>query len=164
MKTQSIDTSPDAERVLIDMIRAAPFTKRFSFVQSWSHSMIEGGRINVQQLHPRATEQEIQLLYAERHYGKDVIGELRATLQERGVHPIGVPDFLATLAPLFGALDSLGVPYALAGSLASSLYGMQRATLQLDIVAALGSEHNIPLREQLVSQYFFHESSRIFRG
>jgi hypothetical protein len=158
MKTQSIDTSPDAERVLIDRIRAAPFSKRFSFVQSWSHSMIEAGRINVQQLYPRTTEQEALLLYAERHYGKDMVGELRATLLERDAHPIGTPDFLTTLTPLFEALHGLRVPYALGGSLASSLYGMQRATLQLDVVAALGPCHSLSLREQLVSKYFFHQN------
>jgi len=157
MKTQSIDTSPDAERVLIDMIRRASFTRRFSFVQSWSHAMIEGGRINVQQLYPQADEQEALLLYFERHYGKNLIDELRAALQERDVHPSGIPDFLATLAPLFEALDSLGVPCALGGSLASSLYGMQRATLQLDVVAALGPRQSIPLRQQLVSKYFFRQ-------
>src|SRR5258708_21018991 len=92
MRTQSIDTSPDAERVLIDMIRMASFTRRFSFVQSWSHAMIEGGRINVQQLYPQADEQEALLLYAERHYAKDVVDEWRAALQECVVHPSGIPD------------------------------------------------------------------------
>ncbi len=158
MKTQSIDTSPDAERALIDMIRAAPVTRRFNFVQSWSHSMIEGGRINVQQLHPRATEQEVLLLFADRHYGKDLVDELRITLQERDVHPTGIPDFLAMLTPLFEALNGLHVSYALSGSLASSLYGMQRATLQLDVVAALGPRHSLSLCEQLVAKYFFHQN------
>ena len=43
MRTQSIDTSPDAERVLIEMIRKAPITKRFAFVQAWTASMVEAG-------------------------------------------------------------------------------------------------------------------------
>ncbi|MBA2392179.1 MAG: hypothetical protein H0V70_05480 [Ktedonobacteraceae bacterium] len=158
MKTQSIDTSPDAERVLIDRIRAAPFSRRFSFVQSWSHSMIEAGRINVQQLYPQATEQEVLLLYAERHYGKDMVDELSVLLQEREVYPTGTPDFLATLTPLFEVLNDLRVPYALCGSLASSLYGMQRATLHLDVVAALELRHSLSLREQLVSKYFFQQN------
>jgi hypothetical protein len=157
MKTQSIDTSPDAERVLIEMIRKAPIARRFSFVQSWSHLMIEGGRINVQQLHPQAAEQEVHFLYAERLYGKDVVDELRAALQERGLRPSGAPDFLATLNPILEALDSLNIPYALGGSLASSLYGMQRATLQLDLCAALGPQHSNALREQLALKYFFRE-------
>ncbi len=117
--------------------------------------MIEAGRINVQQIYPQATEQEVLLLYAERHYGKAMVDELRATLQERDVHSISTPDFLATLTSLFEVLNDLRVPYALGGSLASSLYGMQRATLQLDVVADLVPPHSLSLREQLVSKYFF---------
>ncbi len=120
--------------------------------------MIEAGRINVQQLYPQATEQEVLLLYAERHYGKDMVDELRATLQERDAHPTGTTDFLTTLTPLFEVLNDLRVPYALGGSLASSLYGMQRATLQLDVVAALEPLHSLSLREQLISKYFFYRN------
>jgi len=120
--------------------------------------MIEAGRINVQQLYPQATEQEVLLLYSERHYGKDMVDELRALLQEREVYPTGMPDFLATLTPLFEVLNDLRVPYALCGSLASSLYGMQRATLHLDVVAALELRHSLSLREQLMSKYFFYQN------
>jgi hypothetical protein len=157
MKTQSIDTSADAERVLIEMIRKAPISKRFSFIQSWSHSMIEGGRINIQQLYPHVTNREVQLLYAERYYGKDMVDGLRAAFHEHNVRPAVLPDFQATLIPLFEVLDRLGVPYALGGSLASSLYGMQRATLQLDLIADLKLQHRHFLSELLVSKYFFHE-------
>ena len=41
MKTQSPDTSLDAELVLIEMIRKAPVSKRFAFVQAWTASMLE---------------------------------------------------------------------------------------------------------------------------
>jgi hypothetical protein len=42
------------------------------------------------------------------------------------------------------ALDSTGVPYMLTGSLASSMYGIPRATNDIDVVIA-------PTREQLLS-------------
>jgi hypothetical protein len=81
MKTQSIDTCPEAERVLIEMIRKAPITKRFAFVQSWTASMSEGARLYEQELHPQASRQETRLLFAKRQYGKDLIDELRQVLR-----------------------------------------------------------------------------------
>ena len=38
------------------------------------------------------------------------------------------PDFVAAVAPVADALDALGVPYYLAGSVNSSLHGIARAT------------------------------------
>ncbi len=55
MKTQSPDTSLDAELVLIGMIRKAPMTRRFAFVQSWTASMLEAGRASPDLAHVRHT-------------------------------------------------------------------------------------------------------------
>lgn len=157
MRTQSIDTSPDAERVLIGMLRSMPISKRFSIVQSWSRSMIEAGRFDVHQLYPQATMQEVQLLYAERHYGKDLVNGLRTVLQQRKVQVSDVLDFQAPLRPIVEVFSELGTAYALSGSLASSLYGMQRATMQFDFVAALSRQHERLITKRLASQYFLCE-------
>jgi hypothetical protein len=157
MRTQSVDTSPDAERVLISMIRKAPISRRFGFVQSWTRSMIEGGKLNVKQVYPGSTNQDVELLYAERQYGKDVADELRTVVQK---HPTQFPvafNFHAAFSPLIEVLDNLNTPYALGGSLASSLYGMQRATLQIDFIAALSQHHELFLVKELAAHYFFHE-------
>lgn len=157
MKTQSIDTSPDAERVLIGMLRSVPISRRFSIVQSWSRSIIEAGRFDVSQLYPQATMQEVRLLYAERHYGKDLVNRLRTALQQRRVQASDVLDFQAPLRPIVEVFSELSIAYALNGSLANSLYGMQRATMQFDFVAALSRQHGQLITEQLASQYFFRE-------
>lgn len=52
-----------------------------------------------------------------------------------------IGEFLRRVA---AALDSNGVPYMLTGSLASSMYGIPRATNDIDVVIA-------PTREQLLS-------------
>jgi hypothetical protein len=160
MKTQSVDTSPDAERVLIAMIRQAPITKRFAFVQSWSRSMIEAGRLDVRGFYPQATMQEMCLLYLERQYGKGLVNELRTALQQRAVEvtPFRNLDFQMALIPLIEIFDQLDITYALGGSLASSLYGMQRATIQLDLIAALDPHHYKSLREHYMPKYYFHEN------
>ena len=157
MRTQSIDTSPDAERVLIGMIRKAPVSRRFGFVQSWTRSMIEGGKLNVKQVYPGSTSQDVELLYAERQYGKDVADELRTAVQERHVRFPVTFNFYAAFSPLIEVLENLNVSYALGGSLASSLYGMQRATLQIDFIAALSLHQARFLVKELAVNYFFHE-------
>ena len=157
MKTQSIDTSPDAERVLIGMLRSVPISRRFSIVQSWSCSMIEAGRFDVRQLYPQATMQEVGLLYAERHYGKDLVNGLRTALLQRQVRASDILDFQAPLRSMVEVFSEQGIAYALSGSLANSLYGMQRATVQFDLVAALSQQHEPLITKQLASQYCFCE-------
>jgi hypothetical protein len=51
------------------------------------------------------------------------------------------------------ALDALGVPYATAGSLSSTVHGVMRATMDADLVADLRPEHVAPLAQALVVPY-----------
>ncbi len=105
--------------------------------------MVEGGKLNVKQVYPGSTNQDVELLYAERQYGKDVADELRIAVQKHHVQFPVAFNFYTAFSPLIEVLDNLEVPYALGGSLASSLYGMQRATLQIDFIAALNQHHEL---------------------
>jgi hypothetical protein len=51
-------------------------------------------------------------------------------------------------------LESLGIPYAVGGSLASSLHGVMRSTLDVDIVADMHLEHIQPLVEALSKEFY----------
>jgi len=61
---------------------------------------------------------------------------------------------LEALLPVIEALRRLGVPYYLGGSLASSLYGVARTTLDADLVADLGLAHVAPLVSALQGAYY----------
>jgi hypothetical protein len=52
------------------------------------------------------------------------------------------------------ALESLGVPYLIGGSLASGLFGSTRATLDADILADLRPEHAEPLQRTLSHEFY----------
>ena len=67
------------------------------------------------------------------------------------------PDILVTITPLVEALEKLGVPYHIAGSVASSLYGLPRLTIDVDIIADLLLEHVRPLVLQLQTDYYIDE-------
>ncbi|HET6594043.1 MAG TPA: DUF6036 family nucleotidyltransferase [Anaerolineales bacterium] len=51
-------------------------------------------------------------------------------------------------------LERLGIPYAVGGSLASSLHGVMRSTLDVDIVADMQSEHIQSLVEALSNEFY----------
>jgi hypothetical protein len=159
MKTQSIDTSPDAECVLIGMIRQAPLSQRFSFVDAWSRSILSAGRLDAQSLCPQASEHEICFLHAQRYLDKASVDQLREASAARSVFPqTPPPALLSVLLPLVEALQDLGIAYALTGSLASSLYGMQRATVQLALLAALSPQHETSFYQRLGPAFVLRSS------
>ncbi len=51
-------------------------------------------------------------------------------------------------------LEQLGISYAVGGSLASSLHGVMRATLDVDIVADMQLEHIPPLVTTLAQEFY----------
>jgi len=63
-------------------------------------------------------------------------------------------DLVAAVRPVAEALEALGVPYYLTGSIASSAHGVARTSVDADIVAALDIRHIEPLIERLGSDYY----------
>ena len=68
-----------------------------------------------------------------------------------------VPDILAAITPIVDTLEQLGVPYHIGGSVASSLYGLPRLTIDVDLVADLRLGHVRPLIKQLQATYYIDE-------
>lgn len=68
------------------------------------------------------------------------------------------PDFLEALGPVVEALERLGVPYGVGGSVASSAYGRARSTLDVDVVADLGPEHVRAFVTALSAGYYVDEA------
>ena len=54
-------------------------------------------------------------------------------------------------------LESLGIPYLIGGSLASTLYGMVRTTQDSDIVAEMRIEHIQPFVSSLHTEFYLDE-------
>ena len=83
MRTQSMDTSPEAERVQIELIRKAPLTKRIALMEAWSQFLVEANKQSIRQKHQDASEEEIGLIFVEIHYGKKLADGLRIALVRR---------------------------------------------------------------------------------
>ena len=83
MRTQSPDTSPDAERVQIELLRKASEARRFGLVRSLSKSVIQWSRQTIRQEHPDASEEELALLFVAVYYNQELADAVRADLARR---------------------------------------------------------------------------------
>ncbi|RKY55794.1 MAG: hypothetical protein DRP89_02580 [Candidatus Neomarinimicrobiota bacterium] len=66
-------------------------------------------------------------------------------------------DITEAVLPLVKAFDKLGVSYFIAGSVASSFYGVPRATIDVDMVSDLKPQHVHSLVEMLGAAYYIDE-------
>ena len=82
MITQSIDTYPDAEKVLISLLRKASPSKKLSQVRSLSQTMIQLSKRALSRANKSLDEQEVNLLFVSHHYGKDLADRLRRYLEK----------------------------------------------------------------------------------
>jgi hypothetical protein len=66
---------------------------------------------------------------------------------------------IAVTLSVIEALDTLGVPYLIGGSLASAVHGVARATADTDLVADLRPEHARPLAQALNDAFYVDAES-----
>jgi len=66
-------------------------------------------------------------------------------------------DPIAITLKVTDIFESLGVPYLIGGSLASTLYGMVRTTQHADIIADMRPEHIQPFITSLQTEFFIDE-------
>lgn len=66
---------------------------------------------------------------------------------------------LETTAIVAKILEQIGVPYFIAGSVASSIYGLPRATQDVDFVAALELQHVPLLVAKLEGEFYVDEAA-----
>lgn len=67
------------------------------------------------------------------------------------------PDILAAIKPVVEAFKKLGIHYYIGGSVASSAYGIARATLDVDMVSDLKPQHVHSLVTMLETSYYIDE-------
>lgn len=66
-------------------------------------------------------------------------------------------DIFNPLIPVVDALEQLGIPYYIGGSIASSAYGLPRSTIDIDIIADVRMEHARLLANILQGAYYADE-------
>jgi hypothetical protein len=84
---RSADTDADAERVQVDLLRAAPVGRRLHLALSLSAAVIAAARRALARLQPEGSARDADLMFVELHYGADVAAGLRADLERRDAGP-----------------------------------------------------------------------------
>jgi hypothetical protein len=83
MSTQSPDTSPDAERFQIALIRRAGAAARLKRVRSLTASMIGLSRRAIRRAHPSMSDHDVDIAFVQRHYGPTLAMGLKRFLAAR---------------------------------------------------------------------------------
>ena len=133
MTTFSRDIRPDIEGVQIELFREAGPATRFALARSLSETIAQLSRSGLRRKYPEASEAEVRILILSLHYGLLPAGGRKQPLMEDTL--IQPHDVLAALLPVTRALEELGIPYYIGGSVASSYHGVPRSTLDVDVVA-----------------------------
>jgi len=72
MKTQSTDTNPEVEKILISLIRKTSIQEKFKQTFSFSSSIINLSRRAISRANPGLSEEEKNLLFVRYHYGDEL--------------------------------------------------------------------------------------------
>jgi hypothetical protein len=158
MQSALSDTSPEAEQVQMALLRQASIARRLSLVSDLSQMVLQLSWQGLRRAHPGASEREIRLRSVALNYGQAVADSLAAALEERQIMSIP-PTILAAMIPVIDAFEQLGVAYYIGGSVASSLHGLPRSTLNVDLIADLRLEHVQPLVTRLQDAYCLDEAA-----
>ena len=136
MRTQSRDTSPEVERVLIELIRKAPVSKRFGLVRSMTATLTKMSVRTYREQHPQATWPEIvQIMRPHPHQLN--LQLLEACLQNKSSNAPFEPDILRALISITAIFEKLNISTYIGGSVASAAYGMQQLAQDIDLVIEL---------------------------
>ena len=80
-RARSSDTSPEAERVQLELLRRAGEARRFQLLRSLTATVIDASRRALLEAMPGASEQEVLLRWVELHYGKTLADGVRSRLE-----------------------------------------------------------------------------------
>jgi len=86
MTTQSTDTNPEVERVLISFLRKMNTTQKLHQVQSFSSSILKLSKRAISRANPDLNEDEKNILFVEYHYGIELADKLRKYLDQRKLY------------------------------------------------------------------------------
>jgi hypothetical protein len=131
-----MDTSPEIDVVLLNLWREAPAWRKLELLDGLNRSTRELALIGLRRRHPHATENALRHRLAEMLLGVETaacLDELAAD-KEGGASTVD-SQTLTVIFLVTDLMDTLGIPYVIGGSVASTIHGLARTTMDVDVVA-----------------------------
>lgn len=150
---QSRDTSPEIDKFLMLAFSQMPAWKKAHLLNEATKGIQQWAIIGIRNQYPNATPTETRFYLAVRWLGKEIANRLYRNSQGKIVDA----DSIILALRMAEILDALTVSYLIGGSIASSILGEPRATLDVDIVADLQLPHVQPLVEVMTGEFFIDE-------
>jgi hypothetical protein len=85
MRARSDDTDPEAEKIHFELLRKAGPARRAQMAIGLSAQILTMARRGVQRDAPHASRDELNILFVERVYGRELAADLRRHLAARRV-------------------------------------------------------------------------------
>lgn len=151
---QSSDTHPEIDKFLMMSFRRMPIWQKANLVNEATKGIWQWALIGIRNQHPGITTAETNFRLAQRWLGKEIAEKLYIENHKQIMNAE-----LIKLAIKMGEIfEQISVPYLIGGSVASSILGEPRATLDIDIVADLKFSHIQSLLELMGGEFYIDET------
>lgn len=154
-KTQSLDTSLDAEDYQFKLWRSCPLWKKAEVIANWTKGTWELALVGISHQYPDATPGKIRREFVRRSLGIDIFLPSNKYDERR----IMLSDPITLALDLANILNALDIPYLVRGSVASGILGEVRATQDIDLVADLSIEKVSQLIQTLQPRFYVSEDA-----
>jgi hypothetical protein len=153
MRTQSIDTTPEVERLQVARIRSFSPARKFASVRSWTHTLTSANLHAMRSGTPEPNERDIAVRFVRREYGRALATDFQTAVEQRPAWTIQEHDLLVAMILIIEVFECLGIRYYLSGSIACSVYGLPRGAQDIDVVADIQTKHVSSLIKHLQGAY-----------
>ncbi len=138
-RTQSSDTHPDAEQIIFQRLRQMSPGEKAQMVRNATKQCWRLSLIGIWNQYPQANPHQVRREFIRRRFGVQWVDKLCSEDDWGKFGSISgietaMEDAIWLALKLAGILEVLDIPYLVGGSVASSLLGEPRATLDLDLV------------------------------
>ena len=155
-KTQSIDTSIEAEKFQFNLWRKLTTIQKAAIVSNWTKGCWEMSLNAIRDRYPNATPKKIKQEFALLTLKTD---ELNLHLNLNFQRHLMLSDPISLALVVADILDSLEIPYLVGGSVASTLLGEPRSTQDIDMVIDLSPDKVTSLINLLQPRFYVSEAA-----
>lgn len=155
-KTQSFDTSIEVEVLQFHGFRRFPLSKRAEIISSVTQGCLEMCLVGIRQQYPNARPAKVRQELARRTLDPKLAALICSHEDEE---QLALTDPIGLALQIASTLESLGIPYVIGDSLASSLWGEPRSTDDIDPVADLRPEQVQLLVDAVQSDFYVSEEA-----